>query len=89
MPRGTQAKYMRRMKKELTSDSNKKQRRAKIKDLQHNNNGKRITRKNISENKIELEDYLNVLNEMSKMANTQSDKEADRFCKKLGQELEF
>lgn len=89
MPRGTQAKYMRRMKKELTSDSNKKQRRAKIKDLQHNNNGKRITRKNISENKIELEDYLNVLNEMSKMANTQSDKEADRFCKKLGQELDF
>jgi len=89
MPRGRDAKHLRRMKRELTSDSNGKQHRSKSRALQNNNKGKRITRKDISENQIEVEQFLKVLQEMSKMANKQSDKEADNFCKKLGQELEL
>ena len=86
MPRGRDAKHLRRMKREMTSDNTK---RFQSRTLQHNNKGKRITRKDISENQIEVEQFLKVLQEMSKMANKQSDKEADNFCKKLGQELEL
>ena len=86
MPRGRDAKYLRRMKREMTSDNTK---RFQSKTLQQKNKGKRITRKDICENELQVEDYLKVFQEMSKMANKRSDKEADRFCKKLGQELEL
>jgi len=86
MPRGRDAKHLRRMKREMTSDNTK---RFQSRTLQHNNKGKRITRKDISDTEIRVEDYLKVFQEMSKMANKRSDKEADHFCKKLGQELEL
>ena len=88
MPRGREAKHLRKMKREMTSESNGRQKRFQSRTLQLQNKGKRITVKDISDDQIEVEDYLKVFQEMSKMANKQSDKEADRFCKKLGGELQ-